>query len=231
MTGLDTLATSAEPVRGKPALALLAAIAWAGVLLQLWLSIDLARTNGKSAIDGVVAYLGYFTVLSNLFVALAATLPLAARNSRLGQWFARPSVRGCATTAIVCVGIGYHLLLREIWDPQGWQLVADMVLHYVVPIGALAYWVGFPPRTPIHWRAPLAWCLYPMAYGVYALLRGEMMGTYPYPFIDVASLGYARVLGNTVVLLACFAVMGSLVVLIARQSARLGSRDRPRPGA
>jgi hypothetical protein len=44
---------------------------------------------------------------------------------------------GCATAAILVVGIGYHALLREIWDPRGAQRVADVVLHYVVPAGAL----------------------------------------------------------------------------------------------
>ncbi len=222
--------TRPDPIRGKPALAALAVLAWAGLLLQLWLSINLAQANGRSAVEGVVVYLGYFTVLSNLFVALVATLPLVAAISRAGLWLARPGVRGCATTAIVCVGIGYHLLLRNIWNPQGLQLIADVMLHYVVPIGALAYWVGFAPRTRLAWLAPVVWCVYPIGYGVYALLRGEAMGTYPYPFLDVAALGYGRVLGNTVGLLGCFLALGLVMVAAVNLGKRMRGDDQLRPG-
>lgn len=46
----------------------LALVAWFGVLLQLLLSVRLAKSNGKSIIDGLIVYLGYFTVLSNVLV-------------------------------------------------------------------------------------------------------------------------------------------------------------------
>ena len=202
-------------VANKPALIALAVIAWAGVLLQLALSIQLALANGKTASDGVIVFLGYFTVLSNLFVALAAALPLIAGLSSLGRWFGRPTVLGCATTSILTVGIGYHLLLRNVWAPQGLQLLADVVLHYVVPISAFAYWVAFPPRAKLAVLTPLAWSLYPISYMIYALLRGQILGSNPYHFIDVASIGYRQVLINALGLLICFIVVGSAVLIIS----------------
>lgn len=207
--------TQHSQVTSKPALAALAIIAWAGVLLQFWLSINLALANGKTVGDGVVVFLGYFTVLSNLFVALTATLPLLVGSSRLGRWFGKPTVLGCATTSIVLVGIAYHLLLRNVWAPQGLQLLADVVLHYVVPISALAYWVAYPPRVDLRFLAPLAWCVYPIGYIVYAFTRGEMLGSYPYHFIDVASLGYRQAMLNGFGLLIAFIVLGVVVVAIA----------------
>jgi hypothetical protein len=42
------------------------------------------------------------------------------------------------------------------------------------------------------------WVLWPLAYFVYAMLRGAATGFYPYPFIDVDRLGYAQVLVNAV---------------------------------
>lgn len=219
-----------DPIRGRPLLAAMGVLAWAGLLLQLWLSVGLAQANGMSVIDGVIIYLGYFTVLSNLLVALVATLPLLSGNSRAGRWFALPGVRGCATTAIVCVGIGYHLLLRNIWDPQGLQLIADVMLHYVVPVTALAHWAGFPPRTRLAWLAPVTWCTYPIGYGIYALLRGKVLDTYPYPFLDVTALGYGKVLGNTVGLLACFVLVGGALVARSRLDKRLHRADEATPG-
>ena len=125
---------------------LVAVTAWAGLAIQLWLSLRIASVNGKSFGSGLISYLGYFTILTNLFVALATTLPLAASVSGLGKWSARGAVYGCAVTAITGVGISYHILLRNIWNPQGWQWVADMTLHYAVPLLALALWIVFSSK-------------------------------------------------------------------------------------
>ncbi len=46
-------------------------MAWFGVLLLQVLSLQLAVANGKSVGDGLVVYLGYFTVLTNLLVAVS----------------------------------------------------------------------------------------------------------------------------------------------------------------
>ena len=61
-----------------------ALVAWFGVLLQLVLSLQLAVTNGKSALDGLVIYLGYFTVLTNLLVAVSLSWPLLSPRSAPG---------------------------------------------------------------------------------------------------------------------------------------------------
>ena len=108
--------TPALPLRVL-APAILAAVAWLAVLLQLWLSVQLVIGNGKSIVDGIIVFLGYFTILTNIFVALVASA--GARSNGPTLWLYRPSVVGCATTAILLVSIAYHLLLREIWSPQG----------------------------------------------------------------------------------------------------------------
>jgi len=190
------------------ALALLAGVA---VLLQAWLTLALVRGQGGGGLQALGVLAGYFTILSNVFVALTAAVQAGAP----GAWLARPSVRGCATTAIVLVGIGYHLLLREVWDPQGWQRVADDLLHYAVPIAALLHWLVFPPRERLPATAPLRWLAYPLAYFAWALARGAWLGTYPYPFVDVAALGYGRVVVNAAGLSVAFLAVGSLLRWIA----------------
>ena len=203
----------------------LALVAWFGVLLQLLLSIQLAQANGKSVVEGLVVYFGYFTVLSNIFVALVASARVMATRTREPTWLAGEATLGCATTAIILVGLAYHLLLREIWDPQGWQLVADTVLHYLVPALTLLYWMllRHPQRLPA--RLPLAWCVYPVAYLAYALARGAWLNSYPYPFIDVSVLGYSRMLLNGIGLLVVVLVVGYLV-WAAAQLRRGSERQR-----
>jgi len=185
----------------------LAILAWLALLLQLWLSIRTTEARGGTLGDALVIYTGYFTILSNLFIAICATAMALTPGARA----AGASPQGCATTAIVLVGIGYHLLLREIWDPQGWQRVADNMLHYAVPIAALAHWLVFPPVGSLAARAPLLWLSYPLAYFVYALVRGAWLGQYPYPFIDVATIGYARVFANASGLLLAFLATAALL--------------------
>ncbi len=119
---------------------LLGAVAWAGVLLQLILSLRMAASNGKTPIQGLVVYFGYFTLLTNLFIASICAAYWLRSGSSIGRWLQRPGVLGCATTAILLVGLAYHFLLREIWAPQGAQWLSDGVLHYVVPFLALLHW-------------------------------------------------------------------------------------------
>ena len=207
--------------RSRLALGLVAVIAWLGVLLQLYLSLHMALGNGKSLVAGFVAFFGYFTVLTNIFVALASTSPVIFGRSRVGRWFGTGMMLGCATTAIVLVGTVYHVLLRDLWDPEGLQWVADVTLHYGVPITLFVYWICFPPSQRLPIWAPLAWCIYPVIYIVYALARGELIGSYPYHFIDVASLGYSKVLLNSLGLLVVYVVIGSVVYGIARFRARM----------
>lgn len=211
--------TTAQLPRGRIAPTLIAALAWFGVLLQLWLSLR----GGKSVAAGLVAFFGFFTVLTNILVALVVSLPLAFGGTTLGRWFGTDTMRGCATTAIVFVGIAYHFLLRNLWAPEGGQWVADMTLHYAVPVALLVYWIWSPPRQKISALAPLTWCVYPVMYFVYALLRGELIGSYPYHFIDAANLGYGRTLLNAVGLLVLFAGLGSLVQGIARLRSAAGA--------
>ncbi len=199
--------------------ALLALTAWCGVLLQLWLSIRLAQANGKTALDGLVVYLGYFTVLTNLFVALVSTAPFTRRGGPLQRALARPSVAGCATTAILLVGIAYHFLLRHIWAPQGLQWLADVLLHYAVPALALLHWLLQRGSARLPAWAPLAWCVWPAAYLVYALGRGALLASYPYPFIDVPVIGIAQTLRNALGLLLGYLALGYLVWAVARRGA------------
>jgi hypothetical protein len=193
-----------------------ALVAWFGVLLQLMLSLELAAANGKSAVDGLVVYLGYFTVLTNLLVAVSLSWPLLGPRSSPGRWFQRPGVASAIAVSIAIVGLAYHLLLRHIWAPQGLQWLADVTLHYAVPLLCMVHWWFCVPPARMAWHAPLAWAAWPLAYLVYALLRGAWLQSYPYPFIDVTALGYPQTLLNAAGLLVVFLLLGSVLVAIGR---------------
>lgn len=194
----------------------LAAIAWFGLLLQFFLTVHSNVENGKGALWGIVLYLGYFTIITNFLVCLALTLPLLAPASAGGRFFARSDVNACVATSIVFVALAYHFLLRNLWHPQGLSLLADTLLHYVTPILFLLYWWFAFPKGSLRWSYPFIWGLYPTAYLIYALIRGEIIGNYPYGFIDAKAIGYEKTLINGVGLLIAFFVLGFILVACGR---------------
>jgi hypothetical protein len=201
-----------------------AALAWFALGLQLALSLRLVAEQGGTTLGGLVIYLGYFTVLTNLLVALSLSLALLRPASAAGRWCRQPEIASAVAVSIALVGLAYHLLLRQVWDPQGLQKVADIGLHYAVPLLCVLHWWLAVPPARMAWHAPLAWAAWPVGYLGYALLRGHWLGSYPYPFIDVALLGYPRALLNALGLLIAFLLVGTAFVAVARWRLRTAPR-------
>ena len=201
--------------------------AWFGLFLQLYLSLSLSSSNGKSIVEGLVIYFGYFTILTNILVAIVLTVPLVTPSSRAGRFLMRPGVRTATTAAITVVGVAYFLLLRKVWNPQGWQLVADAILHYLIPILVLVLWWFSVPKQNLRWMQVGVWMSYPLGYFVYMLIRGELTGLYPYHFLDVSSLGYGTTFINGLWVLAGFALVSLLLLLVGRLQRPLGEDADP----
>jgi hypothetical protein len=209
--------------KNKALVIALAALGWFSVLLQLYITLHPTLQNGRGVAGGLVSYLGYFTILTNLLVCIALTLPLAAPASTAGRFFSRSDIAAGVATSIVFVGIAYHLLLRNAWNPQGSQLLADALLHYVMPALFLIYWWFNFPKGALRWTHPLYWGLYPTAYMIYVLIRGSIIGSYPYGFIDPLAIGYERTMINAVGLLLVFIVLGLIFVSLGRIQRRVNT--------
>lgn len=195
-------------------------VAWGGLLLQFYLSVQLAAATGQGLIAGLISFFGFFTVLTNLLVCLAFTLPVIAGRTAVGQFFARPFAVAGVATSIAFVGLSYHLLLRNVWNPQGAQLFANVLLHYVTPALFVLYWLLFWRKGSLRWIDAVAWAIYPMVYFGYALVRGSIIGSYPYGFIDVSVIGVQRTLVNAFGLLCVFMMLGLLTVWIDHRTRR-----------
>jgi hypothetical protein len=98
--------------------AIIALVGWFALGLQLHIMVNKA----PSVTTALVNFFSYFTILTNLIVAVSFTAQLL----RPGGFFSRLSVKAGVTLYIAIVGIVYSLLLRAIWAPTGWQKVADM---------------------------------------------------------------------------------------------------------
>jgi hypothetical protein len=190
-----------------------ALLGWFALALQLYLMLVQAPA---AMLGAVITYFSFFTILTNFLVALVFTATAVRPSAAWGQWVLRPSVQASTAVYIAIVGIVYQLLLRQLWNPQGAQWVADVLLHSVIPVGYVLYWWLFAPRDELNWKNAIGWLVYPGAYLVYTLARGAVSGLYPYPFVDVNALGYGGVLARSAGLMLVFLGMGLLIVAIAR---------------
>ena len=201
---------------------LLAVLAWLTVSTQFYLSVSGAVADGSGALQGVVNYFGYFTLITNILCAAILTAhgwggaDGSAADKGLGAFLRRPGVATTAATAIIIVGVVYHLILASQWDPQGIDLVVDTMLHTVLPIAFVGFWVRSTPRGAVAFSHIPAWIGYPAGYAIYVFIRGELVGAYPYPFIDVAAIGYGAALRNAAGIAVVFVALAAMLVGVNR---------------
>jgi hypothetical protein len=204
----------------SPAIAAAALLGWFALALQLWLSIRMTVADGRSVTTAIWIYLGFFTILTNLLVATALSAQALGMDDRLGRFFRSPGVSTAIAANIAVVTLTYNLLLRQLWQPKGWSFVADVLLHDAMPAIFLLFWWFVVPKADLRLRQLGRWLLYPLGYLVYALIRGAITRWYPYPFIDVNALGYARVLTNAVGVALAFVTVALLLLALAKLQPR-----------
>jgi hypothetical protein len=199
-----------------------AAIGWFSIVLQYYLIVRY-KTEGDF-VEAAIRMLAFFTMLTNILVALAMTLPWLAPESKWGAFFSRPSVRTAIASYIIVVSAVYYTVLQKLWNPEGWQLVADTIEHCVTPALYILDWLVFVPKGILQSRSISWWLIFPVGYAFYSLIHGAVTGYYPYPFLDVTKLGYERVLVNMAVLTAAFAFLDLVLVGIDRMLGAVEAR-------
>jgi hypothetical protein len=195
-----------------------AAIAWPALMLQYWLSL----WSGPIGF-ATVRYFSFFTILSNLLVAVVAASAATGGNWAPLRFWRKPRVRGLTALSIAVTCLIYVTILAGQWHPQGPQLIADRALHYVLPVLYLFWWVVLLPHGTLVWRDALRWLWFPLVFFVWTLLRGAVVHEYPYSFVDVDHLGYGAVLTNALMVGVVFIVLGLGLVAIDRVLARYSS--------
>lgn len=168
--------------------------------------------HGELLIENSWRLAGYFTVLTSLGVVavmLAEVLghPVTAR------------LAGGLTLAIVMVALVYHLVLARLWNPVGLAMWADQGLHSAVPGLTLLWWLLQAPKS-VSLRDLPVWLIWPAVYLAYALGRGLATGFWPYPFLDIGTVGWQSFAFNVAMVAAAFAGMGLCLIWVARRLIR-----------
>lgn len=189
---------------------LVALCAGGAVVAQAGLNIAAAVAKGDPPLVALLSLYGYFTIWSNTLVALI-TAHYALRGGN-GGFLTRPGTMAAATVYIVVVGAIYNLLLSQYNPVTGVRLATDTMLHSVVPIAYALWWLVLVPRRRLAWNAIWLAMVFPFAYCIVALTRGQMTGKYAYFFIDIGKYGWGQVVVNIIGLVLFFTVLMALVI-------------------
>ena len=166
----------------------------------------------------VVNFFSFFTILSN---ALSAIVLL------VGAWYAFTRrvdpvtynlIRACVVTYMATTFVVYNLLLREISLDQATTVPwSNEILHVWAPLYLVADWVLAPGRRRIEWRRLWTIAILPIAWAVYSMIRGAIVGWYPYPFLDPAQqAGYGGVAVYVMAIAAFILLVGAGIIGLSR---------------
>ena len=195
----------------------IATLGWLALIAQFYINLS---SGIASTPELLIRYFSYFTILTNLLVAVCCTSILIKPDARLSQFFEKPKTLTAITVYILIVGIIYNLILRFLWKPTGLQLIVDELLHSVIPVLFLLVWLLFVQKSRLTWKHVFPWLIYPSAYVVFIFIRGSFSGFYPYPFIHVGSLGLEKAILNAIGIALAFLVISLLFIVVAKVLSR-----------
>lgn len=195
----------------------------------------------------LVDALSYFTIWSNVVVALAAGA-LARRGTRGEGTTAAggPTRRGAREDApgraggpagrrhhpwlpvllldallmITITALVYWVVLAPTTEVRGLEHVTNPWVHGLTPLLALGTWWLVGPRRLLRWGHVPRALVIPLVWVAWTLARGAATGTYPYGFLDVVDLGAARAGLNVLGVLALGLVLAAGFVGLDRARGR-----------
>lgn len=170
----------------------------------------------------------YFTVQSAMAAVLVFLLGaiVAFRQQQNPPWL--DVLRALVTTYIIVSGIVFLTIViqsssRDYTIDVPWP---SQVLHFYIPTIALLDWLTDTGKTRLSWRF-LRWILpYPLLWGAFTLVRGSMVGWYPYFFLDPAQVsGPLETVLYSLIAVALFTAVAALLVATSRLRRRPREHD------
>jgi len=157
-------------------------------------------------------FFSFFTILSNIG-AVGILLFASIASERTWGLRVTQQIRGAATLYMLMTGVIFAVLLSGITDVALTAVPWDnIVLHYIMPIVLVADWLLYPPKTKLSYKIVAAWAVVPILYVIYSLIRGAIVGWYPYPFLNAEIQGYPSVIVTTI-FLAVFVILAALATV------------------
>lgn len=186
----------------------------------------IASDNGPDGllIDSIGHTLSYYTIVGNILLCLESALVLLGRAPS-----GRPIFHGCAIYSAILMFI--VCLMTDIAKPDVNNFNPDLVIaHILNPFLAIALW--WKTDKPIRYRMRDAFVLVspPALWVIFVLLRGALVGEYPYFWIDPDVVGTACMYGN-LFLLCGTAIFIAFAFVAFTQSRFLKNQSATVPGS
>ena len=162
-------------------------------------------------------FFSFFTIETNILVVVTFILSaFAVASGARRRWL--DILRSMTTVYILVVGIGFAVLLSGL---QGVALTAvpwdNTVLHYIIPVAVLVDFLIDRPKTKIKFKTGLLWVSFPIMYVIYSLIRGAIVGWYPYPFLNPDLKGFGAVGVTVLGLVILGIILIAVVTWLTRQ--------------
>ncbi len=209
-----------SPKAARAWFAATAGCALLGVLISAITAANNAHGRFHPAAARAANAFVFFTIQSNLLVALA-TLLLALKLTRGSTAFAVLRLTGLV--AITVTGIVFHVALAQTLDLKSWDAVGNELVHTVVPVMAVVGWLLIGPRSLVNRRTAWLSLIFPVWWLAFTLVRGAIAHWYPYPFVDVTQLGYGGVALNCVWVAVLFLGLAAGATTLDRRLSPLGA--------
>ena len=192
------------------------------VLAALLLSLfdQLTVSNIPTVWGRFLGYISYFTELSNILVTLWYFNKVFFKN-RI-TFLNGDSMRGAITLYIWVAGLVFFLVLNAAWHAHGRVKLEEYTLHGFSPLAFLLDYFLFERKGIYKFKNILLWIIFPIVYLFYAIGIGEIIHSYPYPFLNMNVLTIRDLIQNLIhLLIPAFIGLGILIVVIDKISAAI----------
>jgi len=186
----------------------------ASLVVRTWLTLASRLDNGDSLLGALTFLLTFFTVLTNLMMALCYVAALT--NWGWLSWWNKPLARGLTVGSIVMVSVYYIFFLSGLESFTGIDNVLNIYMHYLAPWLFVLWWLLTPPHDALRFTDVPKMLIYPLVYLIVVMLRGALVHEYPYPILNADKLGYGQVAVGCLGMLVGFVAIYLLTVAIDR---------------
>lgn len=182
--------------------------------LILSLAVSIIERDDDSVIIAIWKFFSYYTTLTNLLVLIWIVILFVGRGA-IYQFAINANVGASITFYIFTVGLANYLIFGV---PSGrwFSLVSDTLVHAIVPMLTLIYWLEVFPKQGIYFTYLPFWLIYPLAYALYTLLHSHWSRFYPYPFTNTEVLGRSKVIFNVIGLSLSVLVGGFVFIVLGK---------------
>ena len=207
------------------------------VIAALVIALGITRLFGIGDPPISPSSLLFYTMQSNILcfmwmvLLIVRTVKDLRRDGRKGWSTPSPRFGGAVMQAITVTMLIYLVVLLPQSEPGYVPFtLTDTLVHVVTPVLLIIDWALFSPKGRFRGWDPLVWAALPYLYLLFAFGWGALGGefspgkSFPYPFMDIGSLGLSGVALWIVALTVALIAVGYLYLLADRVLGTVATR-------